>query len=121
MDADLQVEPAALLDLGREERTALFLITQEALANTAKHAQASRVFVSLRPGSTAVMLQIIDNGRGFEAEPSSGPLGHGLSNMRERARSVGGSLTVVSSPGEGTTVTVRLPGRRDLPPPVDPG
>jgi two-component system sensor histidine kinase DevS len=121
VDADLQVEPAALLDLGREERTALFLITQEALANTAKHAQASRVFVSLRPGSTAVMLQIIDNGRGFESEPSSGPLGHGLSNMRERARSVGGGLTVVSSPGEGTTVTVRLPGRRDVPPPVDPG
>jgi len=112
VEADLQIESAALLDLGREERTALFLITQEALANTAKHAQASRVLVSLRPGSHGIMLQIIDNGRGFAAESSAGPLGHGLSNMRGRARNVGGSLSVVSSPGEGTTVTVGLPGHR---------
>jgi two-component system sensor histidine kinase DevS len=116
VEADLQIESGALLDLGRQERTALFLITQEALANTAKHAQASRVLVSLRPGDNAVILQIIDNGRGFVTEPSAGPLGHGLSNMRERARSVGGGLTVVASPGEGTTVTVRLPSRRGSPP-----
>jgi two-component system sensor histidine kinase DevS len=112
VEAELQVEPGSLQDLGRQERTALFLITQEALANTAKHAQASHVVVSLRSGSNAVILEIIDNGRGFAAGPSAGPLGHGLSNMRERARAVGGGLTVVSSPGEGTTVTVRLPGRR---------
>lgn len=116
VDADLQIESVALLDLGREERTALFLITQEALANTAKHAQASRVLVSLRPGSHGIMLQIIDNGRGFASESSAGPLGHGLSNMRGRARSVGGSLSVVSSPGEGTTVTVGLPARREISP-----
>jgi two-component system sensor histidine kinase DevS len=115
VEADLQIESGSLHDLGRQERTALFLITQEALANTAKHAQASRVLVNLRSGSNAVMLQIIDNGRGFAAGPSAGTLGHGLSNMRERARAVGGGLTVVSSPGEGTTVTVRLPGRRGSP------
>jgi len=115
VEAELQIEPGSLLDLGRQERTALFLITQEALANTAKHARASHVQVSLRPASNAVILQIIDNGRGFAAGPSAGTLGHGLSNMRERARAVGGGLTVASSPGEGTTVTVRLPGRRGSP------
>ena len=115
VEAELQIESGSLHDLGRQERTALFLITQEALANTAKHAQASRVLVSLRSGDNEVMLQIIDNGRGFPAGPSAGPLGHGLSNMRERARAVGGGLTVASSPGEGTTVTVRLPGRRGSP------
>jgi len=116
VEADLQIESGSLHDLGRQERTALFLITQEALANTAKHAQASRVLVSLRSVGNAVIHQIVDNGRGFLAGPSAGPLGHGLSNMRERARAVGGGLTVLSSPGEGTTVTVRLPGRRGSPP-----
>jgi signal transduction histidine kinase len=116
VEAELQIEAGSLHDLGRQERTALFLITQEALANTAKHAQASHVLVSLRSASNAVILQIIDNGRGFAAGPTAGPLGHGLSNMRERARAVGGGLTVVSGPGDGTTVTVRLPGRRGSPP-----
>jgi signal transduction histidine kinase len=119
VETELQIDSGALHDLGRQERTALFLITQEALANTAKHAQASHVQVSLRSGSDAVILQIADNGRGFVAGPSAGPLGHGLSNMGERARAVGGGLDVESGPGKGTTVTVRLPGRRG-PPPASP-
>jgi two-component system, NarL family, sensor histidine kinase DevS len=116
VETDLQIEAGAVHDLGRQERTALFLITQEALANTAKHAGASRVQVSVRSVGKTVLLQIIDNGRGFAAGPAAGPLGHGLSNMQERARAVGGSLKVVSSPGAGTTVTVRLTGRRGSPP-----
>jgi signal transduction histidine kinase len=60
----------------------------------------------------AVALQVIDNGQGFDADHTDGSLGHGLSNMSERARHVGASLEVVSSPGEGTTVTVRLPNEK---------
>lgn len=116
VEAELQVDSAALLDLDRAERTALFLITQEALANTAKHAQASRVLVSLRLGGQGILLQIIDNGRGFAADSSAGQLGHGLSNMRDRARNVGGNLNLVSSPGEGTTITVGFPARRESAP-----
>jgi len=56
-----------------------------------------------------VTLQVIDNGQGFEMESAPELLGHGLSNMGERARLFGGELAVVSSPGEGTTITVRIP------------
>lgn len=115
VETELQIEPGSVHDLGRQERTALFLITQEALANTAKHAGATRVEVSLRSGNNAVILEIADNGRGFAAGPTAGPLGHGLSNMQERARAVGGSLGVDSAPARGTRVTVRLPGRRGGP------
>jgi signal transduction histidine kinase len=59
-----------------------------------------------------LILQIIDNGQGFEVESQPDLLGHGLSNMQERTRQLGGEAEVVSSPGEGTTVTVRIPQDR---------
>ena len=69
--------------------------------------------MSLRQSSNSdLTLQIIDNGHGFEVESQPDLLGHGLSNMQERARQLGGELEVVSSPGEGTTVTVRIPQDR---------
>jgi NarL family two-component system sensor histidine kinase LiaS len=55
------------------------------------------------------LLQIIDNGRGFDSTNARGTLGHGLQNMTERARSVGGTLEIASSPGEGTTISVHFP------------
>jgi two-component system, NarL family, sensor histidine kinase DevS len=111
-DADLQLEATALAQLGRDSSAALFLITQEALANVAKHAHATRVWVSLRRVGQDVWLQIIDNGRGFDPDHVGGTLGHGLSNMQERARQIGSSFDSASSPGEGTTITVRLQPQR---------
>ncbi len=114
VEADLQLEARALSDLNREARAAYFLIAQEALANIAKHAHASKVLVSLRRLGENVALQVFDNGDGFEADHNTATLGHGLSNMAERARQIGGNLTLVSSPGEGTTVTVETPALNEL-------
>ncbi len=114
VEADLQLEASALSDLNRETRAAYFLIAQEALANIGKHAHASKVLVSLRRLGENVALQVFDNGDGFEADHNTATLGHGLSNMAERARQIGGNLTLVSSPGEGTTVTVESPALGDL-------
>lgn len=98
---------------------ALLRIAQEALANVARHAGASEVGVRLRypdagqATADAIVLEVADNGGGFDAEPGSAAWlgGHGLGNMAERARQVGGQTLVVSRPGAGTTVTATVPGR----------
>jgi signal transduction histidine kinase len=89
---------------------------QEALANAAKHARATRVWVSLRAEDGEAVLQVIDNGQGFPADETPTLLGHGLSNIVERAHAVGAQVEIASSPGEGTTVTVRLPLNAGQPP-----
>jgi two-component system sensor histidine kinase DevS len=109
VDVELKTEAEVLESLSRPTATELFLIAQEALANVAKHAQATQVMLSVRRMGDDLSLQVIDNGRGFEVEKQPDVLGHGLSNMEERARQAGGQLEIVSSPGEGTTITVRLP------------
>jgi len=90
-------------------RLALFHITQEALANVAKHAHASTVSVQLGRLHDRVMLKVKDDGAGFDSEKIGGIPGHGLSNMAVRARSLGGDLTVTSTPGQGTNVRAILP------------
>jgi signal transduction histidine kinase len=109
IEADLILEPGTAEILGSAAKAAAFHIAQEAVANVAKHSRATRAWLSLRRSDRNVMLQIIDNGRGFESSESKGALGHGLLNMAERARSVGGQLDIASSPGEGTTVSVQFP------------
>ncbi len=109
IDSDLKAEPAAAAALDTDSRSALFHISQEALANVGKHARASRVWLQLRGEDGEVVLQVIDNGQGFVASDTQSLLGHGLSNMVERGRSIGAQVTIQSGPGEGTTVTVRLP------------
>jgi len=106
VDAELQVEDEAILNLDQEIATALFLIAQEALSNVGKHARARRVWVSIRSLDERISLQVIDNGVGFDNKIEPGKLGHGLNNMAERARHVGGEFEVLSSPGEGTTITI---------------
>jgi two-component system sensor histidine kinase DevS len=113
VEAELSTEPEALEQLERETATELFHIAQEALANTAKHAYATKVWLNLRQIDEDVSLQVIDNGRGFDTEKEPGRLGHGLSNMAERARQIGGRLEIVSNPGDGTTVTVSMPSDHD--------
>ena len=83
-------------------------IVQEALTNVRKHAQASRVCVELARHDAWFQVTVVDDGVGLPMHaPSSRHFG--LQTMRERAESVGGSLTVVSAPAKGTTVTLRLP------------
>jgi len=122
VEADLKIEPEALESLGKDAASALFHIVQEALANAGKHAKASHIWVSITSDDGRVALHVIDNGRGFDLQREHAQLGHGLQNMDERARQVGGDFEVASSPGEGTTITVRLPveEERAAPPAVRP-
>lgn len=101
--------------LSPEIELSLFRVAQEALTNAWKHAQAPKVKVNLRLDEEAVKLTVIDRGRGFEAPERLGTLaeaGHfGLVGMRERMELVGGTLRVVSGPGQGTTVVAWVPLR----------
>ena len=89
----------------------LVRICREAVTNSLQHAAAERVEVGLQYDGDAVLLRIADDGCGFDASPAAGEAGGhlGLVSMRERAESVGGCLSVVSSPRRGTEVEVRLP------------
>ena len=91
---------------------ALYRIVQEAVSNAATHAGVSEAAVTLRSADGVIIAEIRDEGCGFElsdsrAAPDGGHVG--LAGMRERAELVGGSLTVETSPGKGTTVRARVP------------
>jgi signal transduction histidine kinase len=90
----------------------LYRIAQEALTNVVRHAQASRVEVSLESVPQGVLMRIEDNGRGFSTyhlPDQSGQRHLGLISMHERAAIVGGQLDVFSAPGKGTAVQVLIP------------
>jgi signal transduction histidine kinase len=89
--------------------TALFHICQEALANIAKHAQAHQANIDLWTAPGRVILEISDDGQGFDLRKMSMALGHGLSNMHTRARKVGGDIEINSEPGKGTSVLAWVP------------
>jgi two-component system sensor histidine kinase DevS len=112
---ELTLEPEALLRLPAEVSEELYLVAQEALANVAKHAHASRAWLNLRLVEDEILLQVIDNGHGFDVEQEDQLLGHGLSNMMRRANAIGGSCDLTSSPGEGTTLSVRIGSNASLP------
>ena len=106
-----EVHTSGLLDdrLASEVETALYRIAQEALNNVAKHALAQRVEVMLERRPDCVLLIVGDDGVGFDAaRPVAGRHGFGLVGMQERAALVGASLDIESTPGEGTTILVRL-------------
>lgn len=90
--------------------THLYRITQEALHNVFRHADASTVAVVLERAGDDVTLMIEDNGCGFDPEGSAAArAGLGLLGMRERASLIGGTVQIESAPGSGTTVYVRVP------------
>jgi signal transduction histidine kinase len=89
---------------------AIFLTTQEALANIARHARATQVVLKARRAGNAVELLVVDNGRGFDTDIQNQTIGHGLSNMRARAEELHGSCVIWSEPGQGTRIELSLPG-----------
>ncbi len=113
--AELIVEPGATLDgLSPAAELQLLRIVQEALANVRKHAEAKHVEVRITSKVSLLEVVVADDGRGFVAgsrvRPGDDTTPHfGLSTMRERAESVGGTLGVESAPTAGTRVVVRLP------------
>ena len=92
----------------RDVSTAMFRILQEALTNVARHAQASRVDVSLMESDGRLRLHVQDDGQGM-ASNTSNPSSLGMLGMHERAHRVGGTLSVNSDAGDGTRVIVDVP------------
>ena len=84
----------------------LFRVLQEALANVLRHAHASQVEVELRRSANACTLTVRDNGIGL---PPGATPGCGLRGMRERAATRGGTVDMHSAPGQGSTITLKLP------------
>lgn len=98
--------------LPRSMETALFRIVQEALTNIVRHAHATAVEVKLSRQSGQVLVQVSDNGRGFDPQvmqPSeSHGQGLGLRGMQERVTILGGDFQLQTSPGNGTSITIRI-------------
>jgi signal transduction histidine kinase len=93
----------------RQVSTAIFRIFQEALTNVARHAQATRVEVTIQRSAGWLRLEVLDDGKGIapQALTSSGSLG--LLGIRERARRLGGSVVMQARPGGGTSVMAQVP------------
>jgi signal transduction histidine kinase len=106
-------------EVGPKARVELLRVVQEALNNVRKHANASNVTIHIEPGDPGVRVSVEDDGSGFDVQ--HGEQGHfGLEIMKERAESVGGHLTVSSTPNVGTAISICVPsGEFELEPSPD--
>ena len=104
LEVELEIDPSIVL--GPDEQIELFRIVQEGLANSRKHAGARHAWVQIGERSGERFVALRDDGAGFDT--TEGGAGQGLSNMRERAASIGGALTLSSAPGAGTALEVLL-------------
>jgi signal transduction histidine kinase len=111
MAVTFAADASADAGLTPDGRLALFHIAQEALSNVVKHSRASRVDVRLAREDGGVVLSLSDNGRGFAETEVEQRMGHGLVNMRDRAHSIGASLSLrpVAAGGTEVLVTIRTP------------
>ena len=116
MHPDTRIETQLLLNDGEipdYSKIVIYRVLQEALNNALKHSGADTIRVSLTAAKSRVRLCVKDNGCGFDPEgaiQSTDPLsGYGLKGMSDRAEVVGGSLSLESSPGRGTSVCLELP------------
>jgi signal transduction histidine kinase len=97
------------LHLAPDRAAAIYRIIQEALTNVARHSNASRVEVRIRPRPADLLVDIRDDGRGIEAAELDAPSSIGLIGMRERASLLGGTVTFEGFRGRGTIVSVCIP------------
>jgi signal transduction histidine kinase len=104
---DLQVDVET--QLPERVEVASYFVVSEALANAAKHARASVAHVTVTAAGSLLQVSIRDDGVGG-ADPARGS---GLIGLTDRVQALGGTLTVLSPPGQGTTVRVELPVGND--------
>ena len=104
------------LELPKAHASAVFRIIQESLTNVTKHARASRVEVAIAQDSGLLTVEVRDNGAGFALDAPRKPDSYGLLGLRERAALLGGEAAIVSAPGKGTQIMIRLPVRAGAPP-----
>ena len=111
LDVDVAVSPEAVGALDGVGREATFYIAADAIGNVTRHARAKRASVRLFLDDSGVVLEVVDDGVGFDYEHATD--GHGLRNMRERAFSAGGRLNVQTAPGAGSRLRFEVPMRRE--------
>lgn len=109
LTVNLQGSDEEMAILGEAQAVALFHICQEALANIAKHARARTVNITLWLSAERALMEISDDGLGFDLEKMQMTIGHGLSNMHTRARNAGGDVEITSETGNGTTILAWVP------------
>ncbi len=113
LEVSLRVEPGIAPPI--EEAAELLSVAREALANAARHAEATAAEIDLSDDGNAFRLEVIDDGRGFDASVPAPAGHHGLDNMRQRAVQLGGMLEVGSQKGRGTRIILTLPHRHHGP------
>jgi two-component system sensor histidine kinase DevS len=109
VEVSLAAPKEPLSDLPKMHAMTLFHICQEALANIAKHAKASKVTIDLWTTPDRVLLEVSDDGQGFELDKTSKTVGHGLANIQTRVQNVGGDVDITSANGEGTSILAWVP------------
>jgi PAS domain S-box-containing protein len=97
------------IDVAEQQSLAIFRVVQESMTNAIRHAKADRIDVVVRCKSGAVLIEVKDNGIGFDVHNVSKQNTFGLVGMQERARAVGGEVKLVSKRGRGTSVQMRTP------------
>ena len=107
MSIRLDIRNAIPKGLDRTASLCLYRVAQEALHNVIAHSQGTQAVVELMAREGDIVLRILDDGIGFDRERVN--VGLGLQSMRERVRSVDGSIDILSSPKMGTRIEVRVP------------
>jgi signal transduction histidine kinase len=98
-----------LIDLDEDQTVAIFRIVQESLTNVTRHAEASRVGVALSQTAEDLIVEVSDDGKGFDSTEAAKKKTFGLLGMGERAAVLGGRIDIASAPQQGTIVRVCLP------------
>jgi PAS domain S-box-containing protein len=103
--------PEENVAIAEDRAIALFRIAQEALTNVARHAEAKHVFITLEQKGSDCLLEVRDDGKGFDPEPVRNQ-SFGFVGMKERVLMLGGEIDIVSAPGNGASIRVRVPIRQ---------
>lgn len=107
---DCTVEKLAeFFKLDEKRSVGVFRIVQESLTNAARYSEATRVNILLDVHDSELVVEVRDNGKGFDQTTPLGRRSFGLLGMRERALALGGNVDIISSPGNGTVVSVCIP------------
>ncbi len=109
INVDLAIDRQVSAQVEPDLAIGLFHIAQEGLANVARHARARNVRLALNREDDTLLLDLKDDGRGFDPSTVSRYMGHGMRNMEERARLLNGEWRLNSAPGAGTHLQVRVP------------
>ena len=102
---DMQLEPVST---DESRQLTIYRMVQESLTNIGKYAEATEATISMKDHGTHVVVEVVDNGKGFDALKMR-PSTHGLAGMRHRVEAAHGKLTVESTPGHGTRIAAMLP------------